>query len=235
MFSSDLASSLFKMKKNLLIAFIFLTLASAAQKLVPGYMGQRTSLGYAFSVCPYSNSLDYHPILTETINIGYVFSQQREITFGVDYITWKINNPGYSLADPENRFNAFGYALGMKRFRRAKFAPLGAYHQCQLTVYTGSVAFSPYQLKSYDGKSLVNYSGGKLQAEGWGFAYSIGIQRMVHDRIGLDLGLKGSLMVFVDEDSGRGSYEKHLVAEGPDGMSGLPLLNGYIGLRFLAH
>ncbi|MFL5764236.1 MAG: hypothetical protein ACJ77K_09860 [Bacteroidia bacterium] len=228
------------MKKLLPLICVLLWLDTSAQKLVPGYLGRHVSLGYTFSICPnlYGEDYDYHPILTETAHIGYIFSQQHEVTFSVDYYTKKIDNGGSTSTDPTNRFNLFGYALGLKRFRKMKFAPLGAYHQCQAIMYHGSIAFNPYQLKntSGTGPAVRSYSGGKLEAQGFGFAYSIGIQRMVSDRLALDLGLKGLYLFFADEDLYHSSYEEHLLVDGPESlMTGLPFLNGYIGLRFLAH
>jgi hypothetical protein len=234
------------MKRQLLFLFTVLLLVNAhAQRIVPGYMGKRFTIGYNFSISPnfssvlYSASLDYSgPMLRNGLRLSYVASSRREIAIGVKLLSKRIDNSYYranteGLTIPDfERFNMLEYSFSWRRFPRSKFAPLGAYNRWEISYCSGSVKYDAYQAQRFTDNKIITYDGGSADVRGAAFTYSLGTQRIFEDKFPLDYGISASLYLLTGGSNS--SYGDHLASDAIGSINATPTFNVHVGIGFLA-
>lgn len=196
----------------------------------------------AFSVI-YNPHFDYSgPVFTHAFFLNAVVGKQRELSFAFRYSNRKVDNYYFKLDDdaivPEfERFALFEYSLAIKRFSKARFAPVGIYAKWELFYLSGKINYDAYQARGYNAVNQsyerVNYNGGKMSFVGFGGAYSLGKQRIFADKIVVDFGFRPSLM-FIRSNDQSTSYEEHLTQYSSGPLNTIPIMQVFAGIGFLA-
>ncbi|MFL5764235.1 MAG: hypothetical protein ACJ77K_09855 [Bacteroidia bacterium] len=236
------------MKKLLVISsFILIASGCFAQRMVPGYLGKRFTVGYTFNAAPNLSSIIYFyggekfsyrgPLMKHGMKVSYV-TGRREFSFNVRYLAKRIDNSAYRNSDivilPDHeRFNMIDYVLSWKRFGSTKSAPLGGYYGWELFYSKGCMNYHPYQRDdNYTGEKI-SHSGGKVESAGCGFSYALGRQRIFYDKLVVDYGLSVSLLVWGRMNT-QNIYEEYLEKNGPRSFSEIPQFNVHLGFGYLA-
>ena len=250
------------MKKNIFsISFFFLFLfASSAQERVPGYMGRKCSIVWstffspAMSV-PNSEATKMAPI--QSLSINYVFNYRKEISLSIMYGKGRVSNgyfrsgpdPNYSYYSyysnepyytfPEhNEYSAissFGVSLGLKLFRRARFAPDGGYLKWEGIAYSNSVKINPYEYTYVNGSNnLVMHYGGTKKFAAFGGGFGFGRQRIFFDRMVVDMGIRAAIVLGFVYNAEQNSYEASIMQKATDQLSTQEILSVRLGIGFLA-
>ena len=236
------------MKTKILIFFLLFVFNLRIISQIPGYMGKRFTVGYSTSLCPNFISgdfgLNYHrSFLTHSLNLAYVYSVKREITLSVRYNSRKIFYytyipNSYGITETIEKFSSIEYSLGLKKFNRAKLAPLGAYSKWEAIFIASHVNYKPYETENQNysfGEPLtISNPGGTIKFKSIGGAYTRGWQRIFGDKYVVDYGAKGMMMLLVLNDGAGNNYTKGLVREIDHDLSLAPVFNIFIGIGFLA-
>ena len=185
------------MKKKLVFSLLFISSYSFAQ--VPGYMGKKFTIGISNSISHNMNlfyfldrfELDYKgPVISNALNMDYVYSVRRAISISVRYMSRKAESVYYSSSENKvlfsEKLNLMNYSFGIKRFSRKSIAPLGFYSKWEGYAITGWLNYKGFTTSEYNsslnGYEKVENPGGKINFTGGGGAYSIGKQRIFKDK-----------------------------------------------------
>lgn len=230
-------------KKQLLLLFSFLLVMNSFAQ-VPGYMGKRVTIGYSASLCPNLlniSSGSHTPVLSHSFNINYIFTKQREICFSLKYCNREIINRdyiyhAYLISDEYEKLSSLEYALGFKRFNRSKFAPIGAYSKWEGLYVAGWMNYAAYgstQLNYAGVSTNISNNGGTIQINSFGGAYTRGRQRIFKDKLVVDFGVRIAV-IHVIQDVYPNNYESNRAQDVWTTLNFNPILNGFIGIGFLA-
>lgn len=240
------------MKKGLLIFILIFLFLFDITAQVPGYMGKRFTIEYTPALHPnafsffYSANLKYsRPIITHSVNLNIVVAKHRELSLAVRYSNRKIDNSYYKSVQEEDRVPAFErfalleYSIAIKRFSKARFAPVGIYAKWELFYLSGKLNYDSFEGLRYDvatqSDKLFVYPGGKLEFVGGGGAYSLGKQRIFKDKFVFDFGFRSSVMFLKSASNYDGSiYVEHLSRDVREPLTAIPIMHFYAGLGFLA-
>lgn len=237
------------MKRNIIIV-LFIVVSIVCHAQVPGYMGKKVTIAYSTLLHPnafsyfYSANLEYSkPIFTHSLNMNIVVGKSREIGLSLRYSNRKISNTYFKTQYPQSivpafeRFGMMEYAVSIKRFSKARFAPIGIYSRWEVFYLTGKLKYDSYQAMKYNilngEEELTSFGHGEMNFYGGGGAYSLGKQRIFKDKYVIDFGFRPSLMIvsFGDE---RTVYEEHLSQDIRVPLTLTPIMNVYAGIGFLA-
>ena len=229
----------------ILSCFVFISIEAQ----VPGYMGKRITIGYSTLLHPNAFSIIYNPdlkysqpVFTHAFYLNAIVGKHRELSFAFRYSNRKVDNSYFlryedSVVPEFERFALFEYSLSIKRFSKARFAPVGIYAKWELFYLTGQINYNAYQARGYDQVTQdyrrISYSGGKMGFVGFGGAYSLGKQRIFADKFVVDYGFRPSFMFIRSLDQST-TYEEHLTSYSSGRLNGLPIMQVYAGIGFLA-
>ena len=232
-------------KLTLCLFFLFVFFGVSGQ--TPGYMGKRFTVGYSNLLSPnfLNFAFDYklnRAVLTHSLNVNYVISQQREMCISVRYSNRKIRTSSFDPAGGYNelpdfeKLSTIEYSLGFRRFNKAKFAPLGAYSKWDGQFMMCKMKYKDYLeyvSTGYASSTLVSQPGGSFNLKGFGFSYSRGRQRVFEHKYVVDFGIRGTLMVIYSSDP-LDNHESNLSSDVSGSLNLNPIFNAFIGIGFLA-
>src|SRR3989344_2048017 len=233
------------MIKKLILPLLFFIICFNLCGQTPGYMGKRFAVGYTNSVNPNLLSLAVGvpstPDLSHCLKLNYIISKQRELCFSANFsnrkIPFDIIGANYQTEYYFEKYSSIEYALGLRRFNKSKFAPLGAYSKWDATFIDGWVNYKEYTYYEYDYLNDVSVAtikpGGKVKFKGLGVSYSRGRQRVFSDKYVVDYGVKGTLML-ISESETKDSHESEIGSQVSGMLNINPIVNFYIGIGFLA-
>lgn len=237
------------MKKISVIIFLITIVGFACNAQVPGYMGKRFTIGYTNSICPnllyIAAEVPTYPVFSHCLKLNYIISKQREICLSANFSNRKIpfealdanlQVSSYQTEYYFEKFSSIEYALGLRRFNKSKYAPLGAYSKWDGVFIAGWLNYREYSRSDYDYLNdvtvITTYPGGKVKFRGLGVSYSRGRQRVFSHKYVVDFGVKGTLM-FVTEREPKDSHESSIGSRVGAFVNINPITNFYIGIGFL--
>ena len=246
--------------------FIFCFHHTNVRSQVPGYMGKHVIIEYSNYAFPCllgptsnktnvnSSTVDYIADskflgfnMTHSIDLNFISNYRKSICVsgqylktGVDYRS-SLGRSVYKgdMSKPA-QLNSFAISLGIKLFRRAHFAPYGAYVKWEGLLYFSNLKYNHNDYYLYDGgTNFVKTSGGTgdLDFTNLGIALSFGKQRIFKDKFLLDYGVRivGLPEVYgylADQESGRVSEQFEI--DSNFRLERHEFLNFHIGIGFLA-
>ncbi len=261
------------MKNKFLFLSLFCSLASLAQTTVPGYLGKRFSIGYSNYMSPAlfqpnANSTDpdggvgFNTV--HSIDLEYSIKKRTNFCASVQFYKTglKTKDYYYSVTDPNSSETYESYviykssdhtpimlkttniSLGFKFFRKGFIAPVGKYQRIDFVLMLDKVA---YQRNAFydDGARVASPIGtGDYDFRSFAFAYTLGRQRVIANKIILDAGIRFAicpnyLLNFIKNDvfgdyEDRLPFETALKSEVNQRLIGAQLINLHIGISFLA-
>jgi hypothetical protein len=236
------------MKKTLLLIFAaFLSLTASAQRVIPGYMGKRFTVGFTEMFSPnfygiYSTPSP-GPVFSHSLGINYVITKQTELCLAGRFYNRNIADVYYSPSARNDvnylfKMSTLEYSFGFRRFYRSKFAPLGGYTKWEFMYLKGAVKYDPYQEYQYDYNTQTNItiskSGGKGSLHGFGASFSKGRQRVFEDKLVVDFGFRATLMAMTATRDGSDGHGEDLASTAAASVTFVPIANVFLGLGFLA-
>ncbi|MFL5764230.1 MAG: hypothetical protein ACJ77K_09830 [Bacteroidia bacterium] len=241
------------MRKVFYFLLLFLPAAEIqGQSLTPGYMGKRFSVGITGAFSPNFNILyrldNPHtvypgPVMTIGGNMEYVLSDRKVLCLSARYFTRNIPTEYYdynaipgAVVDKTRleKMRTINYSVGLKRFSRKEIAPLGFYQKYEAFLVRGSLDYQAYELEEQTGNGFAYtttvYPAGKLLFKGFGGGYSIGKQRVFFDKMLVDYGARGTMMICTFHTPS--AYLKQIAGKAQD--ANIIMLNVFVGINFLA-
>ncbi|OFY84013.1 MAG: hypothetical protein A3F72_18505 [Bacteroidetes bacterium RIFCSPLOWO2_12_FULL_35_15] len=246
------------MKKIITLLFIFYSITLSAQ--VAGYMGRRFSIGYTNLVSPSIGTIYNSTVgsqlrikslnASQIVDLNYVFHYRKAICFSVSYIGSKIDNTSvigynqsnYIFSEPENnaRLSSLGFSLGIKLFKRSRFAPVGPYLRWDGLFLLNTIKYQKYAY-SYNNyvthsPETENYNSGQLKSKGFGLALGFGKQRVFFDKLLIDYGIRGAIVITKNDDYNKthSDYEDELSYKTFGKIFLQQFINLRLGIGFLA-
>lgn len=187
---------------------------------------------------------------SQILDLNYVFQYRKAICISVSYIGSKIDNASiigyypssYIFSEPENnaRSSSLGFSLGIKLFKRSRFAPVGPYVRWDGLFLMNTIKYQQYiySYKNYSTNSqeTKTYSAGQLKSKGFGLAFGFGKQRVFFDKLLIDYGLRGAIVITKNDDFNKthSDYEEELSYKTFDKIFFQQFINLRLGVGFLA-
>lgn len=185
-----------------------------------------------------------------SIGINFITGKRVELSVSANYFAAKVENDIIQYADNSNnqysernyifdgtyyneKMNSRGASLALKVFRKDRFAPVGPYAKWEVIFYSSQLTIKPYKIFYPYNNVTVEYGGVKELISAGG-AFGFGRQKVLNDRIVIDLGLRGAIVYTVNLDYGATYYEQNLLDKVFDKMVLQQLINIRLGIGFLA-
>lgn len=246
------------MRKVATFLFIFYSITLSSQ--VAGYMGKRFSVGYSNLFSPAIGTIYNSTVgsqlrikslnASQILDLNYVFQYRKAICVSVSYIGSKIDNASvvndysryYVFSEPENnaRLSSLGFSLGIKLFKRSRFAPLGPYVKWEGLMLLNSINYKSYSYTAtnynLNTTETKNYGAGILKSKGFGLAFGFGKQRVFFDKLLIDYGIRGAIVISNNDDFNKiqTPYEFELSNKFFDKVFYQQFINLRLGIGFLA-
>ncbi len=246
------------MKKKLLFLFCILFLSSAGFSQVAGYMGKRFIITHysfyfpAFKQPSFRSTQGFKMNVTKALGVDIAATGRSSICFAVQYILTGIsyqNAVGYNYSYIQHeegstipaKLNVMQYSIGLKKFSRRSFAPIGFYMKWEMFFQQYIIKYDPLDFYTY-GSDGYYYSpqyraldggSGLVKMKGIGSAFSIGKQRIFWDKIVVDYGIRASLSAPLPYRFAN-AVESSMAAKAYDRVLNNQLLNVKLGIGFLA-
>lgn len=248
------------MKKVIALLFIFYSISLTAQ--LTGYMGKRFSLGYTNLFSPkigraygYESGLEMKGFnASHILDLNYIVHYRKAMCFSFSYLESKISNGivgrdnlrYYNFSDAEHnaKSSSLGFSLGIKLFKRSFLAPLGPYVRWDALLLLNTIKYKSYTYRyphynyynNTNTTELQSFSGGELKSTAFGLAFGFGRQRVFDDKILVDIGLRGAIVISKNNDFNKmySNYDNALNSLAFDRVFMQQFINLRLGIGFLA-
>lgn len=250
------------MKK--IIIFLCLSSSITLSAQVAGYMGKRFTVGYSNLFSPsfgkvYTFNLSSDDRVnslnaSQVLDFNYIIHYRKALCFSFSYIGSKISNKivendyshNYVFTDAKNnaRSSSLGFSLGVKLFKRSFLAPLGPYVRWDALLLINSIKYKPYTYNSvhynYANNTSTtetkNIGSGELKSTAFGLAFGFGRQRIVKDKILIDIGIRGAIALNINDDfiKTNSNYDNSLYLLAFNKIFFQQFINLRLGIGFLA-
>lgn len=242
--------------KNKLLFLLCVLFFSSAGFSQAGYMGKRFIITYyslyfpAFKQPSFRSTQGFKMNVTKALGVDIAMTERKSICVAAQYILTGIsyqNPPGfnynYIMHDEGSipvKLSVIQYSLGLKKFTRKSFAPIGFYMKWEAFFQQYTIKYDPvgfytpctsyYSSCQYE---PLEAGSGIVKLNGIGSAFSVGKQRIFLDKIVVDYGVRVSLsspLPYRFENM----VERSMVAKAYDRVLNNQLLNVKLGIGFLA-
>lgn len=208
----------FKMRAFIFSIFFLISFIALSQQSIPGYMGKRFSVSYTTLTGPAirsgyddkgakTNKLRFN--FSHSLDLNYVVHYRKVLCIGVQHTYiglahYETDQTNYIYSQKgKDKLNSFLFSLGIKLFKRSRFAPLGSYVKWEALFGPGNIKykeFHQYDYSYYGQGSEITYKAGTLNFTSFGTAFSFGWQRIFNDKIIVEYGLRGAIVIPVFGD-----------------------------------
>lgn len=209
-----------------------------------GYMGKRFIITHysfyfpAFSEPSFRSTEGFKMNITKALGVDFAATGKSSICLAAQYFLTGIsyqNSYNHILhvrgSTIPAKLNVIQYSVGLKRFSRKLFAPIGFYMKWEMFYQQYIIKYDPVGF--YTRQNEIDGGTGLIKMKGIGSAFSIGKQRIFWDKIVVDYGIRFSLSAplpyrFANE------VERSMAGKAYIRVVNNQLLNVKLGIGFLA-